>query len=232
MPKKEGFKPNLDSIWKDGKGKPGGRVEVGLAELFGKDSKDYKRIDKNLDLGLIEEVQRTEVNPAKLRDHLDKAEESLNKLPHSENVKHLTSYLAQTCKLLDEAKIPSGKLTSEQRKFDNLVLEGWKFGSGVYDEDALREVSNRIDSLEKRIQKTADRAMGALGGKKSADKKLKERKKARKLWEEHQTQSVPLPGKDRVSKRYCDIEVAAKMKKHERTIQRWRKEGKWDSKQP
>jgi hypothetical protein len=217
MPKKEGFRPNLDSIWKEGKGKPGGRVKVGFAELFGKDS-----IDKNLDLGLIEEVQRTEVNPAKLRDHLDKAEESLNKLPHSENVKHLTSYLAQTCKLLDEEKISSSELTSEQRKFDNKVVQ-WEFGSGVYDEDALREVSNRIDSLEKRIQKAVDGAMGALGGKKSADKRLKDRKKAGKLWEEHR--------KSGMSKRFCDEEVAAKMKKDKRTIERWRKEGKWDSKQ-
>ena len=218
MPKKEGFKPNLDSIWKDGKGKPGGRVEVGLAELFGKDSKDYKRIDKNLDLGLIEEVLRTEVNPAKLRDHLDKAEESLNKLPHSENVKHLTSYLAQTCKLLDEENIPSSELTSEQRKFDNKVVQ-WEFGSGVYEAgDGLRGVSNRIDSLEKRIQKAVDRAAGALGGEKSADERRKDREKAGKIWER-------LRKKRGKSKRVCDEEVAAKMKVRTRTIERWRKAG-------
>jgi hypothetical protein len=201
MPKKKWFGLNLDSIWKEGKGKPGGRVEKGLTELSGKDS-----IDKNLDLGLIEEVQWTEIDPAELRNHLDKAEESLNKLPHSENVTDLKSHLAQTRKLLDEAKIPSSKLTSEQRK------------SGVYDEDALREVSNRIANLEKRIQKAVDRAAGALGGEKSADERRKDREKAGKIWER-------LRKKRGKSKRVCDEEVAAKMKVRTRTIERWRKAG-------
>ena len=182
--------------------------------------KDYKRIDKNLDFGLIEEVQRTEVDPAELRDHLDKAEESLNKLPHSENVKHLTSYLAQTRKLLDEAKIPSSRLTSEQRKFYNLekVLGewGWALDSGVYDGDALREVSNRIDTLEKCIQKAVNRAAGALGGEKSTDARRKDREKAGKIWER-------LRKKRGKSKHVCDEEVATKMKVRTRTIQRWRK---------
>jgi len=217
MPKKKWFGLNLDSIWKEGKGKPGGRVEKGLTELSGKDS-----IDKNLDLGLIEEVQWTEIDPAELRNHLDKAEESLNKLPHSENVTDLKSHLAQTRKLLDEAKIPSSKLTSEQREFYNLekVLGewGWALDFDVYDEDALREVSNRIANLEKRIQKAVDRAAGALGGEKSADERRKDREKAGKIWER-------LRKKRGKSKRVCDEEVAAKMKVRTRTIERWRKAG-------
>jgi hypothetical protein len=192
-------------------------------------------IDKNLTLGLIEGVQWAEINPAKLRDHLDKAEERLDKLPllfsdllrHSENVTHLKSYLAQIRERLDKAKIPSSKLTPEQRKFYNKVVQmkaaqkaagvqGWKFGSGVYDEDALREVSNRIANLEKRIQKAVDRAEGALGGKVSADKKRrKNREKAGNLWER-----LRKSGK---SEHVCYEEIAVKMKKDTRTIQRWRK---------
>ena len=71
MPKKEGFKPNLDSIWNEAKGKPGGRVEVDLRELI------ETGIDKSLALNKIKGVQWTEIDPAELRDGFDKAEGKL-----------------------------------------------------------------------------------------------------------------------------------------------------------
>ena len=242
MPKKEGFKPNLDSIWNEAKGKPGGRVEVDLRELI------ETGIDKSLALNKIKGVQWTEIDPAELRDGFDKAEGKLDRLSRSENVTHLKSYLAQTRQLLDKAKIPSSTLTSQQKKallghartlnligvFQSLqirkgyegrykadrygTVDSWErwLRNNSYDAAALREVSNRIDTLEKRIQKTSAIAGGATGGKTTADTGRKNREKAGKLWER-----LRKSGK---SKHVANEEVAVEMKKDTRTIQRWRKD--------